>query len=296
MLTQRVDFSHPPRDLALPLPPPAVATPKNVGPSGAARAAIDVRQLTFGGTGYLENQTFRDREQVAFDRLWIDNLSLDQTTGRIHGDSPRGNTGKCRRVQLEQGSPAATDASGASRPAKPPRLMSLLVRFRGSFEGNLHSHQVEFLDQVTTWYSPVNDWTDDSPPPSPSELGPDGVLLSCDRMAVAEMGGYTPGQRPVELTATGNVSVTGQRFKARGGRLSYARGKDLLILDGDARGAAELWQLPAPAGKKPDAIARHIEYWPQTGAINVTGVKSIEITPPRNPLDRTAKPPQPKTR
>ena len=115
-------------------------------------------------------------------------------------------------------------------------------------------------------------------PLDPRSLGEDGVLLMCQRLTLAEMPGYLPNQRTMELEAHGNATVEGKQFAARGGRISYSQAKDMLTLEGDVRSEAELWKLPRRDQVKPDAIARKIMFWRRENRVEVDGARYVDLS------------------
>ena len=79
---------------------------------------------------------------------------------------------------------------------------------------------------------------------------------------------------------------------ARGQRVSYVRNKDLLVLEGDSRGQAEIWKKPLRSNTLPDAIAGKILYRPHDNHIEVDRAQRFEWVNPNAPSQ--AKNPQPK--
>jgi hypothetical protein len=93
------------------------------------------------------------------------------------------------------------------------------------------------------------------------------------------MPGASPDSPAVELEATGSAVVEGQKFMARGARISYAQAKDLLLLAGDGRSDAEFFRKPSANPLKPDTVARTIMYWRRDNRIEISGGKYIDLSP-----------------
>ena len=98
-------------------------------------------------------------------------------------------------------------------------------------------------------YGPVDNWDAMLTTENPDQLGPDGVVVHCDQLSVVQLLLPVGGRRLVELVADGNTVVEGTTFTARGSRITYSEAKDLLILKGDGRSDAELFQQPQPGAE-----------------------------------------------
>jgi lipopolysaccharide export system protein LptA len=252
-LTRRVDFANP-----------------------GETDGIDVRELAFGDGVYIENRSYELRELVSLDQMQSRNLSIDQQTGGIYADGP-GWVNSVRRGgdALSTTSPQPPAASGNS---SSKQLNYLHVDFQRAMVGNVNKREIQFLDQVKTVYGPVASWDDKLDASRRDGLGEDGVLMTCDKLTVLEMGTPVAGRRPFELEATGNTLVEGRTFTARAERISYAESKQLLVLEGNGRADAELWRQTRIGGPTSRAAARKILYWRTDNRIEVDDARFLDIS------------------
>lgn len=241
---------------------------------GAAPSDLTLGAMTFGGHIYIEGRTTQSGLVTATHRMQMHNLTLDQSTGRLHGDGP----GWLSTVRLEEGQPM-------------PRLVYLHVEFSRAVEGNLNARHVEFSDQVQAIFGPVARWEDELDWRNPDAAGEQGAGLKCERLAVGQMSGGGGGSPSVELEATGSAVVEGQRFLARGARISYSQAKDMLLLAGDGRSDAEFYRKPRSNPLKPDTVARTIMFWRRDNRLEISGGRYIDLSPYTSELTRGGRKP-----
>ena len=79
----------------------------------------------------------------------------------------------------------------------------------------------------------------------------------------------------MELEAVGNVLAENAQFAARGHRLSYSEEKDQIILRGDSRSAAELFQEDEKGGPRKEFKGAELWYWLKLQNAWVNGVESF---------------------
>lgn len=269
---------------------------------GAAPPDLTLGAMTFGGHIYIEGRTTQSGLVTATHRMQMHNLTLDQATGRLHGDGP----GWLSTVRLEDGQqgllpgvagpmpgqavpvslPPGAPLPGPATPVAAPRLVYLHVEFSRSVDGNLNARHVEFSDQVQAIFGPVARWEDELDWRNPDAAGEQGAGLKCERLAVGQLGGAGDGSPSVELEATGSAVVEGQRFLARGARISYSQVKDMLLLAGDGRSDAEFYRKPRANPLKPDTVARTIMYWRRDNRLEISGGRYIDLSPYTSELMR----------
>ncbi len=249
-LTQRIDFSDdkPPTD-------------------------VHVGRVAFRGDVLLQNASHRDGLRTSIDRMHVRDLTIDQPSGRLHAAGPGWGSSVRRNQPMHGGTDersAATQIAGTSSP-----LVYLRVDFEDQIVGNLHDRVIEFHGRVRTLYGPVADWRDRLEPDPRDGLAPGVYLLTSDRLALAEM--QVSGTEPasIEVIADGNTTVEGSQFTARAWRVSYARAKELLILQGDGRNDAELW---LKGSVTPDAAAQQIRFWTHNNSIQVDGARFFQLS------------------
>ena len=190
---------------------------------------------------------------------------------------PGGHASRRRRTLRPQ-NPAGKPANRAM-PANsnPDELTCVRVRFQGVLDGNVLRHKAQFHDQVRTAYAPVDSWNGHLDSDDPRDLGPRGVVLSSNTLAVDDMAPPNSNTRAIELNAAGNAVMEGGIFTARADRMSYAEIKDLLVLVGDGRTDAELFRQPRPACGTSRAAAQKIWYQPKSNRVLVDGAHSLEF-------------------
>ncbi|NIP84085.1 MAG: hypothetical protein GTO03_00385, partial [Planctomycetales bacterium] len=179
----------------------------------SAPQAIEVQQVICRGGVVLDSSSFSGQQLASREKLHVDNMSIHQATGEIHAQGPgwfqsvrRGST-----VQLA-GKPGQ---SAASPPAGGPAeqgLVFLKVEFQRAITGNLHRRELAFGDQTRCIYGPVSDWSQELDLDKPSGPAGQEVILTCDQLALRQMGPASEDRRPIEIEATGNATVEGASF------------------------------------------------------------------------------------
>ena len=201
-------------------------------------------------------------------------LDLEHGSGDIDAQGP----GRLRsfRYSSDQGfalTPAASAPNRATPAADRPVTPKLLdVRFDQQAIGNFRERQLSLVGRVRALYGPV-----DHPDQQldPDRLGPSDVYLTCDQIDVVQLQ-QADGQATVELMATGNTEVEGEQFTARGHRIRYAQGKDLLILEGGEHTLAELYRQTSVDSPPQATRGRRIKYWRGSNQVQIEGVRSLD--------------------
>jgi len=249
-LNQRVDFS------------------KNQQAPGLA-----IRHLAFRGDVQLQNRGSLRGQPTSRDELHMRDLNIEQSSGRLQARGPGWGSSVRRRANaadLTSRQPAADEKDRGAE------LAYVRIDFDEQLTGNITNREVQFHGRVRTIYGPVPDWhqTLDSNPVDGLREGQ--LALSSDHLALAQMGPATAGdEAAVELIATGNASVEGTNFTARGNRISYARAKELLILQGDGRNDAEFWRK---GSTHPDAAAQGLRFWIKDNRLEWDGGKFLNLS------------------
>ncbi|MGQ9573869.1 MAG: hypothetical protein ACUVUC_00995 [Thermoguttaceae bacterium] len=236
----------------------------------------ELQRLCCRGGVLLEGAEFENGQQVSLERLGLTELEVELPSGKVRGGGP----GRVTSVRREMPGPTQPELvagrpSQAGPEAQKP-LNCLDIRFRGSLAGNLHHRQLVFQDQVRAVYAPASSWQSVPQTDDPAQLGPDGIILRCDRLAAVQMPVPVGGVRGWDLEATGNTIVEGASFVARAVRISYEQGKGKLVLEGDGRADAILALQRRPGDRASEYRAQQISYWPRTGQLSST-VRSLEI-------------------
>jgi hypothetical protein len=235
---------------------------------------VDVHELAFTGEGgvSLQNNGSQNGRRTSTDQMQVRDLTIEQSTGRMHAHGP----GWGSSVRYDNGSTERPFASLRSDATEEPRLVYVGVRFEDEMVGNLTDRELEFRGRVRSTYGPVEAWEqalNADPPDGPVE---EQYLLASDRLAVIDMGSRTADEpAQIELVADGNASLEGQSFLARGWRISYARSKNLVVLQGDGRTDAELWRKGSTT---PTAKLQEIRFWTHDNSIQLDSFQSLELS------------------
>jgi hypothetical protein len=232
---------------------------------------LGVREMQFDGDVYLQNSGRRNGQQTSLERMQVRDLTIDGATGRLRAQGPGWGSTARRGEGLSAGRFSPSD-----RASQDSELIYVRVDFEGQVTGNANSRDVEFDGRTNTIYGPIEAWDQVLDPDPPEGLGKEQFLLTSDRLTVADMGSTTGDElSAVELVADGNATIEGREFSARGSRISYAKAKELVVLDGDGRNDAELWMK---GSKTPDAAAQQIRYWAGNNSIQVDGGRFLNLT------------------
>jgi hypothetical protein len=233
----------------------------------------------------MTGQTFDEKGLASKEQILVGNLRVNLITGKTTA------AGQGWMTQVRRGGselPAfglgqrSTDEADRSESRQSP-FTYMKVRFQRGIEGNIHQRKVTFDNQVRCVYGPVESWDAEIDPNEPIEPDSDGVLMSCDRLTVTQMQMPTRKEPYIEMEATGNTVVEGDRFTAQSVRMTYDESKDLLILDGNGSVNAEIYYEPYPGGPRSKSSAQKIQYSPSRKSLQVDGSPSFEFTQPGNP-------------
>lgn len=261
--------------------------------AGSGQPTPEIDRVGFVGSVFIEGRTTLDQRQMSVEQFQLRNLTFsefrERQPQRLHGDGP----GWLSTVRYDEGSNSAEDDDGPlpnpgviSKSNNGSRLVYLRAEFARAIDGRGNLRQVDFTDRVTAIFGPVQNWNEELDPRAPQGLGPTGVQLKCQQLSLIDTGNQRNGNG-LELIASGNAEVESRDYRARGQRVSYVRTKDLLVLEGDSRGQAEIWKKPLRSNTLPDAIARKILYRPHDQHIEVDGAQRFEWKNPQPPVQAT---------
>ena len=255
---------------------------KSTTPQRSSGEKTELEELVCRHGVAFENKAFDERGQASIDRGEARDLVINQTTGVINGTGPGWLTTVRRGMaQSMSGGPSLPGQPAAQPdPDAADRLTFLRVTFERGITGNLTKKEVTFADQVKAIYGPVDTWEQKLEADDPALLGPQGAILTCDQLTVRQMpSAQAKARGSVELEALGNTVVENVSYEAKAHRLTYAEEKDLLILEGNGRSAAEL-KYQAQKGAPPKtAMAGKIMYWTKTKITNISDAKSVDFGP-----------------
>lgn len=230
---------------------------------------VGLRGMHFQGLCSLQSETIDGRgDRSSSERMEIHDLQIDQISGVLHGTGPGWLT------SVRQGQDIFKEGQYA---VTPKGLHFLRVDFQQELVGNLTGRKIEFLGNTRTIYGPVAGWDQVIDTTNPSQLGPRDVVVTSQRLAITDMGRTRDRFEDVELEATGNAFVRGQTFNASGQRISYAKSKDQLVLEGDGRNYAQLSYQHTPNATPAPLKARKILFWPESKQFRISDLHSIDL-------------------
>ncbi len=254
-----------------------------------------VSQLQCSGGVTLDGRTFDERGPQSIEFLQAPDLTVNMLSGRTHAGGP----GWLTTWRRGSGDPLQSGAAGppaatppAATPGDPNQLTYLNVAYHALIDGNIHSREMTFQDDVATVYGPVDSWDAVLDPNDLKSLGDRGMILHCGKLTVAQMS--TPGsaQPAMEMVALDHALLENVKFTARAVRISYTQAKGLLILEGDGRSKAELSRQKYPTAPISSVRALKIEYWPATRSsderLRVDGADQLDLNdmpPPGKPAN-----------
>lgn len=216
--------------------------------------------MASGGV-FVENRNIDARGTRSIDQAQLQSIAISHADGMVQGTGP----GWMQSVSL--GTSTTPGLPGlASNPGE-RSLTFVQVQFQGNLRGNLRRRHVQIANQVRAIYSPVNDWNERVDPNQPGGLPAEAIVLHCDEMDAIQSPLAQPGMGAYELIALGNTTIEGRSFKALGHRVSYDKGKDLMVLEGTDRAYARLWYQDPNGDRTLENSARKIEYWPKRNIV-----------------------------
>lgn len=245
------------------------------GASGAALA--DLEALLCRDGVEFNGRTLDERGQLlSLERIVAVNLALNQRTGALTAAGPGWMS------QVRRGAPPLAAAPAAAPPSNSDGALNYLrVEFQRAIVGNTRKRELAFTHLVTAVFGPVPGWdatlnTDDDV----DRLGNTGGRLECDELRVTQLPAAGTSETTVELDALGNTRIEGAGFSARAARLKYAQAKDLLVLEGDGRSAAQLWWRPSPGEAPSTNMAQRLLFWRSTGQVKQEGGMLLDVPLP----------------
>jgi len=236
----------------------------------------EVKRIVCPGEVLMTGREVDGGQQVSFQRVRAADLDMDVLTGAVRAAGPGHATTVRRRTPglAAAGLPGGATPGQTADPTKP--LTCLDVRCQGPITGNLHHRELVFNDQVRAIYVPTASWETVPQSDDPAELGPEAIVLHCDRLAAVQMLVAIGGQRNWDVQATGNATVEGEGYFARATRMSYDEAKGLLVLAGEPRADAVLSMQKHPGERPTEYRGQQVLYWPKTRQLD-SSIRSLEI-------------------
>ena len=260
------------------------------------QSATSFSQIDCVGKVAIENLTRDQGGLTAHDRMELGHLTINQQTGELRGQGP----GTIRSTRYGAGAGMLAGLPNGKGQNPPPaanapgsKLHFLRVDFRTGLEGNIYTRILTFHDLVRTVYGPVDAWGQELDPMRPETLPIESMTLGCDHLQLNEDpaaaqspatagGSVAKAMDKIQLVAKSNVKIYGQstaagQFTVQADSASYDKGKELFILEGDARTPAKLWR--GSAASSPPFEAQKIYYNRATNQAKAQNIQYLEITP-----------------
>ncbi len=224
---------------------------------------------------------FKQRDSiglVSVQKMKLQSFVANQQTGQLRGKGP----GELESVHLASNSSSlSTLASSAPLGrSSAQRLRFLRVQFKRDVRGNLHRRQVEVSGDAQAIYGPVDSWQQRLEISVRNAPGPETVLISSDRLAVAEspLGRATQGAGlgPIELSAVGNVTIEGSfgergLFTTSSHTARYDQQKTMFVLEGDGQRPATLTRQEYVGAPFSETAFHKLIYIQATGEVKGEG-------------------------
>ncbi len=265
--------------------------------SRTSKTPLEIEQILANGDVIIRSEQRENGELISRTKLQVPFATLHRITGEIRAGGPgqlvtvrdgfRGNlslTGGAEggrsgareeRVSDDGRAPLLPRIRDSRRPPEPDEKTYLQVDYNGSIEGNLNERIVHFQEHVRVIYGPVRSWNESLQPRG--ALRDNDVLLSCQRLTVAQGVQLIAGRPSFDLQAQGNTIVEGKTFTARGERVSFEQAKDLLVLEGSERADAVLSHQARVGAPRLEQVARKIFYRPSTGDATVEDARYSDL-------------------
>ena len=154
------------------------------------------------------------------------------------------------------------------------RLTFLQINFQSGVVGNIEKRVLEFNRNVKTIYGPVYDWDQKINPDG--KLQEDDVLMSCDKLILAQGPRTVSGGTPIDLRAIGNTFVEGKSFQAAGEQINYDQAKDMLTIRGGGSRDAQIRYEDAK-GSTIDKSFRELRFFPGERRAEASEVPVLEF-------------------
>ena len=267
------------------------------------RPDTDLEQITCRGGVYLEGRTFErvpvlpaspaggvvrsiganaayaapPLRQESWEVFRAVDLTVNRQTGALFAQGP----GEITTIRTGAGDMLAAHGMPAQPARKQPddkdKLVFLYIKFPQSMTGNTETGQVSFQQRVNCVYEEVDSWQARVDVRDPDLLSKHGMLLTADRLSVAEGPALTAGSRTFELEASGNVTAENGTFLARAARITYNQAKEWLILEGNGYAPAEVSFQEYVGAPTQTPRAGKIFFWPETKQFRIADGRPMQI-------------------
>ncbi len=207
-------------------------------------------------------------------------FSANLPTGKFWAQGP-GWVADWRRGQTMRVGLAPDASASANQPAESRKFDWEYMRldFAGNIEGNHHEQYATLYDRVQVMYGPVSDpnmtINRDKIFSAETDQSRDCVWLGSDQLRVSLVDANVKDARStIEVVASGNAELEGQRFRARAHSISYEEAKELFILRGRGNDAS-IWHWSKPGAEPAQATARTIQAVPGKRQLVLDGTRRV---------------------
>ena len=241
----------------------------------------------------IENQTVENGRLISVEKGEVSQLIYNQASGQMNAKGPgwirshRLGAIKMPGTPLSQSTKKTVSAMPKQNSSE--QMTYLYIHFDDDMTGHKTRRTIAFGNQVRVIYGPVENWEQTLPEDDPDLLGPNGARMDCQHLQLTETGSLTGGPAAIDIRGSGNVRIEGRDYTGLGSAVGYEQQKGLIILEGDGRTDAILSHQVRVGAKKDEFKAQKIQYWLDTGQIDTTGARSLELNgavPFGNPKQR----------
>jgi len=245
------------------------------------RNSVEIAKISCQGDVLLDAYSREEGRQISHEHLETKDLIIEQPSGRIRAKGP-GRVTSVRRGSANDGLLSLTPQAPSQKPAVAPTsqtqkrddsLSYLRVEFFEGIGGNIQDRELTFNERVHCTYGPVDHWK--SQVVIDPDIGPRGneVLMTCNQLTLRQMSPSSNKQRTAEMEAVGNSFVESETFSAKGHRLTYTTGKELLVLEGTGQSFAQLLRSGQENEQPSNLTAQKIYFWRADNRVQLEGIR-----------------------
>lgn len=215
----------------------------------------------------LFQQEFNPQGQLTSqDVIWSPRVQIDRQSDKVNI------AGQGKLWSVRKGRPKQNPVQQVAH--QESLLDYIEVEFDQAMVGDLEAGQFTFHGPVRSIHGNATQWQIKNPYQDLIDLIQlDSNTLILNRWRLNKESDYE-----MEMEASGSVHVVGTQFESLAERLRYNKRQDLLTIEGDTRNAARFWQDNPHTGKRNQAIAQKIWYYPKSRRFNLEGLKGGDLT------------------
>ncbi len=168
--------------------------------------------------------------------------------------------------------------SGKGQAQNESGISFIQINFDGAMNVDTDSHEMELDGNIRTVYSPVQNWDQAFNPDNVLHRAPGRVLMTCERLLLAQWSPRAEAKQTSEIIATGNAHIKSDTFEATADRVSYDRSNDKLVIKGTQLTDANLLIKQTPSDKNPtQLVAKQITYRIKDQATATYGLEQLNL-------------------